>query len=359
MSKTVLLDLRDREISCYTFEKSGKNGAPEATFTSAVGEGLSFDIARPSGDFEESYLSLPLSLLDFRVLELPFSDIRKIKELLPFEIDNLVLGGSGSVAFDAYILDRSEGKSKVLVAYVPKETLRTILGRLKASGMDPRAVISIELAEAVNSSSSADEVAGRLLSPEPLDEKARMAAALKEMASPTVNLRRGEFQYTVDDERAKKSLIFTAVLACLLLLVFLSDSAMMIISTTRHNNAVRAEMRKTYQGLFPTEKRISNELYQLKAHMKELKDKESSYVGVSPLRVLLDLSTVSRPGITFTEVTTDRDSIVLKGEGPSMTDVQKTKTELEKIFTGVAISDTKPSSQNKTLFTITAKGRKD
>jgi len=104
--------------------------------------------------------------------------------------------------------------------------------------------------------------------------------------------------------------------------------------------------------------KISNELDQLKAHIKELRDKESSFVGVSPLRVLLGLSSVSVPGVSFIEVTADRDITILKGEAPSMSDVQKTKTELEKIFTDVVISDTKPSSQGKTLFTITVKGRK-
>ena len=359
MSKAVLLDLRERELSCYTFEKGGKNGPPEDTFTSPVGDGYSFEkIDRPAGDFEESYLSLPLSLLDFRVLELPFSDIRKVKELIPFEIDNLVLGGSGSVVFDAYILDRSDRKSQVLVAYLQKETLRTILRSLKASGIDPKAVISVELANAVGSSSSAEEVAERLLSPAPLEEKARTDTALKEMTNPTIDLRRGEFAYTVDDERTKNSLKITAVLAALLLLVFLSDSAMVIISTKRENNAVGAEIRKTYQGLFPSEKKISNELYQLKAHMKELKDKESSFVGVSALDTLLDLSSVSIPGVSFIEVTVDRDLIILKGETPSMSDVQKTKTHLEKVFTEVTISDTKPSVQGKTLFTLTVKGRK-
>jgi type II secretory pathway component PulL len=148
------------------------------------------------------------------------------------------------------------------------------------------------------------------------------------------------------------------VLVLLLLLVFAADSVMGIIAATRENNSIRTTMRKTYQGLFPSEKKISNELYQLKAHIKELKDKEESFVGVSPLGVLLDLSGISRPGIVFNEVSVDRENIVLKGEGPSMSDVQKTKTELEKVFVEVNISDTKPSSQNRTLFTITAKGRK-
>jgi type II secretory pathway component PulL len=355
MSKTTLLDLKGRELSVYSFENG--NGQPKNTATIPVGDDYSFAFERPVGA-EEFLFSLPLSLLDFRVLELPFSDIKKVRELLPFEIDNLVLGGSGSVMFDAVILDRAEGKSQVLVAYIAKETLRTILKKLRGSGIDPKAVISLELAHAISSSSSASEISRKLLSPEPLEERDRITAALGEIKSQTVNLRRGEFAYTVDTERTKKSLMLTAALLTLLLIIFLADSAMVIVSTKRENDSIRESMKKTYMALFPTEKKISNELYQLKAHIKELKDKESSFVGVSPLKVLLDISGVSGPGVSFIEVTVDRDINILKGEAPSMSDVQKAKTELDKVFTDVVISDTKPSSQGKTLFTITAKGRK-
>lgn len=354
MSKIIFLDLKDRELSVYGFDNGA--GQPK-TVAIPVGDNYSFAFERPVGA-EEFLFSLPLSLLDFRVLELPFGDIKKVMELVPFGIDNLVLGGSGSVAFDALILGRGDGKSQVLVAYIAKETLRTILNKLKTSGIDPKAVTSLELAHVVNSSASAEEISGKLISPAPLQEKDRISAALGEIKNQTINLRRGEFAYTADTERTKKSLMLTAALVFLMLIVFLADNAVVIVSTKRENDSIRGSMRRTYMGLFPTEKKISNELYQLKAHMKELKDKESSFVGVSPLRMLLDLSSVSRPGVSFIEVTADRDINILKGEAPSMSDVQRTKTELEKVFTDVAITDAKPSSQGKTLFTITIKGRK-
>ncbi|MFI5294521.1 MAG: hypothetical protein ACHQ0Y_05790 [Thermodesulfovibrionales bacterium] len=357
MSKTVFLDFKGRELSVYSFDNGGRNGQPGGSFTIPVEENYSFAFDKPVGA-GESIFSLPLNLLDFRVLELPFSEIKKVRELVPFEIDNLVLGGSGSVAFDAFILSRGEEKSQVLVAYIGKETLRTILNRLKASGIDPKAVVSLELAHAVSSSASAEEIAGKLLSPEPLEEKDRISAAVAEIKNPTVNLRRGEFAYTADTERTKKSLMMTAALVVLVLFIFLADNVMVIVSTKRENDSIKESIRKTYQGLFPSERKISNELYQLKAHMKELKDKESSFVGVSPLDTLLDLSGASRPGVSFIEITVDRDLIILKGEAPTMSDVQKTKTDLEKVFTEITISDTKPSVQGKTLFTLTVRGRR-
>ncbi len=358
MSKTVFVDLKSRELSCFVFESNGRGSAPKEIFNSPVGEGFSFTVERPFEGQYESYLSLPLSLLDFRVLELPFSDLRKIRELIPFEIDNLVLGGSRSVVFDAHVISRNSDKSQVLVAYVPKDTLRAILERLRGSGIDPKAVISVELAAVVASSATAGEVATRLLAPVPVEDEARMESAYREIAEPTINLRKDEFAYTADDDRTRKSLTITAVMVVLLLLVFAADSIMGIIASKRESDSIKGTMRKTYQGLFPGEKKISNELYQLRAHMKELKDKEESFVGVSPLRIMLDLSKVSRPGLVFTEVSMDGENILLKGECTSLSDVQKTKTELEKFLVQVNISDTRPSSQNKTIFTITAKGRR-
>ncbi|MDA8433533.1 MAG: hypothetical protein M0Z60_11315 [Nitrospiraceae bacterium] len=358
MGNAIFVDLRDRELSCYAFEKNGKSGPMKELFTSPVVDDYSFALEESFERERESYLSLPLGLLDFRVLELPFTDVRKIRELVPFEIDNLVLGGAGNVVYDVLPVSRAEGGSRVLVAYMPKDTLGTILGRLKTAGIDPKAVVSLELAAAVSSSASPEKLANRLLAPEPLDEGMRQDVMRREAAAPTINLRRGEFAYTVDDERTQRSLKLTAILVLLLLLVFAGDSVMGIIAADRENSAIRTRMRKTYQVLFPSEKRISNELYQLKAHIKELRDKEESFVGVSPLGVLLDLSGVRRPGVVFSEVSVDRDNIVLKGECPTLGDVQNIKTSLEKILSGVNISDTKPSAQNKMLFTITAKGRK-
>jgi hypothetical protein len=62
--------------------------------------------------------------------------------------------------------------------------------------------------------------------------------------------------------------------------------------------------------------------------------------------------------MSFHEITIDKERIVVKGECPSLSDVQQIKSSLERFLTQVNIADAKPSSQNRTLFTITAKERK-
>ncbi|MDA8079420.1 MAG: hypothetical protein M0Z79_10835 [Nitrospiraceae bacterium] len=353
MSRTTFIDLKTNELSVY----AGQNGKMERVLTTPVGERLSFSADGIPAD-AEPVLSLPLALLDARIIELPFSDINKIRELLPFELDGLVLGGSEGIVFDARLMGESNGKSRVLVAYIRKEILKDILWRLKASGLDPRIITSVELVHIVKSASGEKGLADSLIAPPLLSEEERLAAAARETKDPTFNFRRGEFVYTADTEKAKKSLKATAFLAALLLAVIIADAGLMIAFAKRDIRSMKDELRRSYQALFPEEKKIANELYQLKAHIKELKDKQLSFVGSSPLQLLLDLSKTNRPGVVLSEITAERDLILLKGEGPSVDDAQRLKTDLDTVLTGVSLSETKPSGQGKILFTIIAKGRK-
>ena len=347
------IDLSKDKLIVYSL---GRDSVVRMEIASApVGEDYSFDLQFVPAGLEESCLSLPLDLLDFRVLELPFSDVSKIRELLPYELDSLVLGGASGVVFDVHLLGESDGKSRVLVAFLHKETLRAILKGLKASGLDPRTVTSVELSHVLATASSEEDLMRRLTTPVTLEAEARLQQAAREADNPSINLRRGELAYTADTEKTRKSLKVTAVLAILVLIIVLSDLSFMTISLHRKNRAIGEEMRSTYLSLFPHEKRITSETYQLKAHIKELKDRESSFTGISPLETMLELTRISRPGTKLTEITMDRDAIVLKGECPSLSDVQTIRDELQGVMKDVTISDTKPSSQNTTLFTLTGK----
>jgi len=358
MKRVAFFDLKEEELSIYILEKNGGAYRVKDTINTPVTEKDLFSIDRTFDDIEESYLSLPLSLLNFRTLELPFSDLSKVKEVLPFELDGLILASPDSAVFDAHIIGESNGKYKLLAVYVMKDALRKILEKLKLLKIDPKVVTSIELASLIGSLTSNEAITHLLINPKQIGSEDRINVATKEIDRPTINLRTGELSYTIDTEKTKKSLKLAATLFVLLLLVFLSDMALNIISTKRAISSVRDDMRKTYAGVFPQEKKITNELYQIKAHLKELKGKERSFIGVSPLQLLLDLTQVSKSGMSFHEITIDKERIVVKGECPSLSDVQQIKSSLEKFLTQVNIADAKPSSQNRTLFTITAKERK-
>lgn len=356
MGRTAFVDLQETEVSLYVFENRGK-----ALFQDArafpLSEGAAFSVNGLPSDIHESYLSLPIRMLNFRIITLPFTDIKKVREVVPLEIDGLILGGTETVVFDARIIRQERGQSEVLVSYVAKQVMRTLLQSCREAGLDPRAVTSLELGDLLSSFGGVI-TPDILLSSPVLSEEKRRAAALFEMKSPSVNLRTGEFAYTADSEKSARGLRTSAVLLMLILLLLFSFASLKVLVLKKDNRRISEEMRKTYTSLFPGDKKVVDELLQLKSHMKELEEKEEAFVGIAPLEVLLMLAQVQKQGVALSEVSIDRELIVLKGECPSLSDVQVLKKDLEEAFIDVTISDTKPSLQNRTLFTVTAKGRK-
>jgi hypothetical protein len=353
MSKSIFIDIKEGELNAYIFEvKQGRYEIKDSK-RYPLSDSYNFSIDGLTEDIENAYLSLPLGSLNFRVIDLPFSGKDKIREVLPFELDGMVLGGSDKVVFDDIVLGTSDDKYQVLAVYADKTVIKKILERLKPYNLDPEFITSIELKSMLK-----DFTLAKLLTPTGLDNEDRAALAVEEIKKPTINLRRDEFSYTRDIEKTKKSLKLTAVLMILLALILSADLLLKIISTRQEIASLKNDMRKTYQGIFPGEKNIQNELYQLKSHMKEFKSKEEFFVGVNPLSHLLNLSKIDKQGVVFNEVTVDRGNLTLKGEAPSLSDIQRVKGKLESLLGEVNISDSKSSAQGNMLFTITAKGKR-
>ena len=237
--------------------------------------------------------------------------------------------------------------------YVEKKFLREILGKLKSYNIDPVFVTSLELRDRLKN--FAPE---RLLPPVDVKEEDRVNLSAEEIKAPTIDFRKDEFAFTRDKEKTMKSLRLTVILAVLLALVLSSDLLFNIISAKREAASLKNDIRKQYMEIFPGEKNIMNELYQMKSHMKELKDKEDYFVGVAPLSVLYQLSQVDRQGTVFNEISVERGNLILKGEAPSLSAVQQLKGKLDNVLDGVNISDSKTSAQGNISFTITAKGKK-
>ncbi len=353
MSKSIFIDIKEGELNAYIFEvKQGRYEIKDSK-RCPLSDSYNFSIDGMPEDIENAYLSLPLSSLNFRVIDLPFSEKDKIREVLPFELDGMILGGSDKVVFDDIVLGTSDDKYQVLAGYVDKTVIKKILEKFKPYNLDPEFITSIELKSMLK-----DFTLAKLLTPTELDNEDRAALAVEEIKKPTINLRRDEFSYTRDIEKTKKSLKLTAVLMILLALVLSADLLLKIISARQEIASLKNDMRKTYQGIFPGEKNIQNELYQLKSHMKEFKSKEEFFVGVNPLSHLLNLSKIDKQGVVFNEVTVDRGNLTLKGEAPSLSDIQRVKGKLESLLGEVNISDSKSSAQGNMLFTITAKGKR-
>jgi hypothetical protein len=353
MNKLLFIDIKDSEIAAYIFQK--RKGSYEVSEAKKIPgtDRHRFSLDGLPRDIDTAYVSLPLSSLNYRVIDVPFSDREKIREVLPLELDGMVLGGSDQIVSDNVILGSSANTYHVLAVYVDKALIRDILDNCRSYHVDPACITSIELR-----CMGKDFSLERLLSPVTVNEQERISSALGEIKAPTINLRRGEFAYTRTIEETKKSLKVTAILAILIMAVLAAGLLFNIISTRTETGHLKKEMRREYQALFPEEKNIVNELYQLKSHIKELRETEQLLIGVSPLDLLIGLSRIDRHNGLFNEITTQNGIVTLKGEAPSLSDVQDIKVELEQFFDDVTISDSKTSAGGAMIFSITAKEKK-
>ncbi len=339
-------------MSVYVF----KGGPAGYELDSSVRYSDEKTVSLPAGiaGIGEFHVSIPLELLDLRILKLPFSEKEKLKEVIPFELSGLIIDSPDSVVFDTVVLGGSDNNFDVLVAYVRKEILRDILSRLSSLNIDPRIITSVELQAVIRNASG--NMALRIEGAEELTAEDRINAARLELTKHTVNLRTGPFAYTRDTEKTGKALKVTAALFILLALVINSDLVFRIITAKTEASSIKREMRTMYTGLFPDEKKISDELYQMKSHLREVREKGDALMGVRPLKLMLSLSQKPVEGIVLNEIGIDKDLITMKGEATSIDNIDKFKIRLTGFLNDVSVTDIKPSSDNKSSFTAVAKG---
>jgi type II secretory pathway component PulL len=353
MSRVLFIDFKEKELTAHIFHIRGNACEIKETRSFPISNQYDFSFEMETGQIESAAVSLPAAWFNFRIIELPFSDKDKIRETLPFELDGVILGGSKAVIFDDVIVGKSDDAVQVLAVYIEKDRLTKVLDALRSRGIDPVHVTCLELRKKLT-----DFRLPELLTPVLLEDKERIALAGEEIKKPIINMRRGEFAYTRDIERTRKSLRVTAVLLVFIAVVFSADVLLKIVSLRQESGAVKNEIRKQYMELFPGEKNIVNELYQLKSHLKELQEKEDAFIGVDTLGLLLNLSQLEREGVVFNEITEDKNAITLKGEAASLSLIQQFKQKLETLYNDVTIADSKSSARGNMLFTITAKGKR-
>jgi type II secretory pathway component PulL len=316
------------------------------------------DIKGQPGKTESCLLGLPLEMLNFRVLELDLSDIERIREVLPFELDGLLLKDSSDLVMDAVMLGGEGGRYRVLAVYMEKERLANLLGGLARAGFEPSAATSLDLIHFLRSRLTEEELVRRLaesLKAEKGDE--RVEAAWDEMSGCTVNLRRGELSYTKEIEKTKLSLLKGAALCLAIALVFSGDIGIRISRANKEAAHIEQGIIKTYCALYPKEemKGIQGITYRMKSHLAELRKKEAAYRGVSPLRLLAQLKNVRPPEVDFSDVTLDTEHVMLKGEAPSLSEIEQLKAGLDAVLDDVKISSAEQSASDRVVFTITGR----
>jgi type II secretory pathway component PulL len=357
MERIGFIDLREGmregtgDIPVYLFRKRGGTYEYEKTVHLTPAE-PGYGIGNGINGF---CMSLPLNILNFRVLKLPFSDKEKLKGVIPFELDALLLEGSKQVVFDSIVLGDSEKGYDILVVYTGKETLDEIMKHLASKEIDPRFITSIELQAAIGDGKN--DIGSRLTNFRSLTEEERIRAAMRELTATSLNLRTGPFAYTRESEKVRKTLRTTAFLLLLLTFAVNGDLLFRFASAKKEQASISKEMKAMYTALFPDEKRVTDELYQMKSHMKEISEREIALSGVSPLQLLSELSREKMEGVRFDEIRNEGGLITLKGEASSMERANGVKTRISGFLKDVSLPDMKPSAEGKVLFTIIARSK--
>ncbi len=300
---------------------------------------------------DEFYLNIPLNALSFRILELPFKDKEKIRKVVPIELEGLLLSGQGEPVFDVVPL---EGKG-VLVIFLAARRLRDVITGLNSSGIDPCVITSYGLRVALKR--GANEIAGYLMAPDELSRDERLHAMKEEARAPLINLRTGPVAYTKDTEGIKKKLRVTASLALILALLINMFLLYRTMTYRRESSVIRSEIRSIYTTLFPEEKRISDELYQMRSNIKSAKERADAFAGVRALHFLKEVSKKMAGGIVFSEVNISAETVTMRGETASMESLGKAKEALTELMADIKISDIKNSAEGKTVFTLTGRLR--
>ena len=112
-------------------------GAPAERLRAGI---AALGLVPPLGPDDSIAVALPGALVSTHLITLPFSDPRRIEQVLPAEVEGVIPFDLGEVVWDAVVLGQSAGKTEVLVGVVKKTDLREHLDTLAAAGIEPRVV---------------------------------------------------------------------------------------------------------------------------------------------------------------------------------------------------------------------------
>jgi type II secretory pathway component PulL len=356
MKQTAVMDLTARDAGrLYLFGPDGRL-VDDLPLEAQGASGLRLPDL-PGGQWE-CMLSLPVEMLDFRVLHLPFSEPARVREVLPFELDGLVLGPPREHVADFLSLGPPEdGKHPILAVYARTELVRGLVEALQAVGLDPRSVTSIELALARGQAQGREGLLEQLVEGVTPSGDERREQALAETRECTVNLRRGDLVFTREARLIRRNLKVAAMLALVLVLVLAADLGLRLWSARTEAARLERSITATYADLFPGETVTDAEglTYRMAAHLKELKRREAAWRGVAPLDLMMKLESAALPGVAHTEITLDGPAVSLTGTAGSLSVVQELVDRLKGVLPEVALTGTEQVASDRMVFTVTAR----
>lgn len=104
------------------------------------------ELVPPLGPEDTVAVALPGAQVASHLVTLPFSDARRIEQVLPAEVEGAIPFDLADVVWDHAVLSQSPGRTEVLVGIVRKTVLQEMLATLAAAGLDPRVITFAPLA---------------------------------------------------------------------------------------------------------------------------------------------------------------------------------------------------------------------
>ncbi|MBU4011217.1 MAG: hypothetical protein KJ882_10680, partial [Proteobacteria bacterium] len=123
MKKTGFIDIhhgeneqwQDKTLIYIFKENSGKNELEKT---------LEYSSDEIPEDINEFYLSIPVELLNFRIINLPYSDKEKLGKATPLELESLIEDNSEVIIiFDTVVLKATDSGFDILVVYTDRKIL--------------------------------------------------------------------------------------------------------------------------------------------------------------------------------------------------------------------------------------------
>ncbi|HYZ90044.1 MAG TPA: type II secretion system protein GspL [Myxococcales bacterium] len=100
----------------------------------------------PRSEDDTIAVALPGAQVASHVVTLPFTDARRIEQVLPAEVEGAIPFDLEDVVWDHTVLSQSNGRTEVLVGVVKKSALQQALAQFGEAGVDPRVVTFAPLA---------------------------------------------------------------------------------------------------------------------------------------------------------------------------------------------------------------------
>lgn len=344
------VDKKDKDFYIYIFDKF------QETYKFRDCHKITAESSYLAGIIDELefvYLNVNIKNIQFRLLEFPFSEKEKIKEIIPFQIKEMITSDIEDIVWDFIPVEKIEDSSaspspfKVLLAFIDKSFLREILTQIPDNNIRPSIITSVETFHAF-----VNRDIDSLFKAFELNEDDKLIQMSSMFSSNKLNFAKGEFLYRDDIAKALPYIKLGAFFA-VFLYVFLCVHLMLdIINMSEKEKRINKDIKQIYSSLMPEDSRIINPLYQLKSHKKQLDWKVDEFNDINPLHVLKLISEEWGAGSSIDEIEALKDLITIKGEADNADQVKTMADVLQDKFSGEPVIETKQSSGTKIGYTI-------